>query len=253
MRFLVRTLVQHLRIGAVRLTLTHALARAFCLSAPPPPPPSNTETSAVDVDVHRQSSLFISRDECEALVDSSAAFDAAAAAAANSASSLSKGKGKGNGKTAASGKGKQANGESDLLRTDVTSRLERAEKLVRGVWARHPDYAHIVDGLLSGGLDGLEERVPLALGTPVQHMLGSITRSLADVYARLGDRPFVSEAKLDGQRAQIHVALQEPAWQNGKGRWYSPPPGVDGVKIWVRVFSRHLEYVIPELPLSLSC
>lgn len=31
-RFLVRTLVAHLRIGAVRLTVTAALARCFCLS-----------------------------------------------------------------------------------------------------------------------------------------------------------------------------------------------------------------------------
>jgi DNA ligase-1 len=33
-RFLVRTLVAHLRIGAVRLTVTASLARAFCLIAP---------------------------------------------------------------------------------------------------------------------------------------------------------------------------------------------------------------------------
>ena len=36
-RFLVRTLVAHLRIGAVRLTVTAALARCFCLSGPSSP------------------------------------------------------------------------------------------------------------------------------------------------------------------------------------------------------------------------
>ena len=33
-RFLVRTLVAHLRIGAVRLTVTSALARTFCMIGP---------------------------------------------------------------------------------------------------------------------------------------------------------------------------------------------------------------------------
>lgn len=48
--------------------------------------------------------------------------------------------------------------------------------------------------LLEEGLEGLRERVPLAVGTPLSPMLGQITRDLGDVAGRLGpDRPFVAE------------------------------------------------------------
>lgn len=98
-------------------------------------------------------------------------------------------------------------------------------------------------------------------GTPLQPMLGSITRSLTEVYTRLGSRPFVSEAKLDGQRGQIHVALEAPTGESGRGTWYDPTQsGAKGERIWVRLFSRHLEDqtdkypdMFPTLSVSLQC
>lgn len=65
-------------------------------------------------------------------------------------------------------------------------------------------------------------------------MLGQITRSLDEIYTRLGSRPFVSEAKLDGQRGQIHVSLEDPGGATGKGRWHEPKLGEEGTRIWVR-------------------
>lgn len=85
-------------------------------------------------------------------------------------------------------------------------------------------------------------------------MLGSITRSLSDIYTRLGSRPFVSEAKLDGQRGQIHVYV--PASPTAPAR----PPGVPadagrvftdaetGARVWMRAFSRHLEDMSDKYP-----
>lgn len=85
-------------------------------------------------------------------------------------------------------------------------------------------------------------------------MLGSITRSLSDIYTRLGSRPFVSEAKLDGQRGQIHVFV--PASPTAPAR----PPGVPadagrvftdaetGARVWMRAFSRHLEDMSDKYP-----
>ena len=75
-------------------------------------------------------------------------------------------------------------------------------------------------------------------------MLGSITRSLGEVYERLGTRPFVSEAKLDGQRGQIHVALEAPKGDESKGVWCTEGE----TKIWVRLFSRHLEDMTEKYP-----
>lgn len=67
-------------------------------------------------------------------------------------------------------------------------------------------------------------------------MLGSITRSLNEVFTRLGSLPFTAEAKLDGQRVQIHARLHGPQGEDdGGGRWVE---GDDGFKIWVRLFSR---------------
>lgn len=53
-------------------------------------------------------------------------------------------------------------------------------------------------------------------------MLGSPTRSLDEIYERLGEQAFSAEFKYDGQRAQIHAQ------------------SVDG-RLTVKIFSRHLE------------
>ena len=53
-------------------------------------------------------------------------------------------------------------------------------------------------------------------------MLGSPTRSLEEIYDRLGSLSFTAEFKYDGQRAQIH-AIREAN------------------DITVKIFSRHLE------------
>jgi DNA ligase-1 len=91
-------------------------------------------------------------------------------------------------------------------------------------------------------------------------MLGSITRSLTDVYTKLGvgtpaHRAFVSEFKYDGQRVQIHArrVTEAAVGEDGKlgeeartvrkqldpqmrGKWM----GEKG-EYFVRLFSRHLE------------
>lgn len=78
-------------------------------------------------------------------------------------------------------------------------------------------------------------------------MLGSITRSLNEVYTRLGTLPFTAEAKLDGQRVQIHARISGPTGKpDGGGRWV-----VDGrnrKRVWVRLFSRHLEDMTEKYP-----
>ena len=60
-------------------------------------------------------------------------------------------------------------------------------------------------------------------GVPLLPTLGSPTRSLDEIYDRLGLLPFTAEFKYDGQRAQIHAS-----------RGHDKLP-------FVRIFSRHLE------------
>jgi DNA ligase 1 len=50
-------------------------------------------------------------------------------------------------------------------RREITEKFGLAESLVKQVFVQHPNYDHIVAALLDAGLDGLAERVPLAVGT----------------------------------------------------------------------------------------
>ncbi|GAA6059841.1 hypothetical protein JCM10212_003753 [Sporobolomyces blumeae] len=247
-RYIVRILVSNLRIGAVRLTLLTALARCFCLSRPPTAKrePSDTEET---------SRFWITEEEREAMRQVEMEEMAKAEKAASA---------KGTKANPSTVKSKARKNKSDVeLR--VEDKLTKAVGLVRKVWARHPNFGHVCKALLEGGLDGLEERVGLSVGIPLEPMLGSITRSLPEIYTRLSSRPFVSEAKLDGQRGQIHVWVSDPA----KGE-LSRPPGVRegsglffsgqdvgegkvaeqlaGKKVWVRLFSRHLEDMTGKYP-----
>jgi DNA ligase-1 len=191
---LVRTLIQNLRIGAVRLTLTTALARAFALN--------------------HHGTYYVTPEERQHL-----------------SIGLMASKGK-------KGKGK----ESDEVEVLVKGKIAGAEALVRRVYVRHPNYSRIVPALLETGLDLLDVKVPLAIGTPLQPMLGAITRSIDEVYTRLSDRPFVAEAKLDGQRGQIHVSTIAPEGNETGGVWYE-----EG-KLWYRIFSRNIEDMTDKYP-----
>ncbi|WWD16639.1 hypothetical protein CI109_101069 [Kwoniella shandongensis] len=199
-RFLVRSLIGNLRIGAVRLTLLTALARATALLHMPvelvesvrpiPAPPPKAE----------KGQKRIPRPKIE----------------------------------------------PDPCREEVEERCLEAVRTVRKVYVRHPNYGDLVRGLDAGGLDGVEDRVPVSVGIPLSPMLGSITRSLNEVFTRLGTLPFTAEAKLDGQRVQIHARLDGPEGEDdGGGRWVQ---GDDGSKVWVRLFSRHLEDMTEKYP-----
>ncbi|GAA6021308.1 hypothetical protein JCM10207_002692 [Rhodosporidiobolus poonsookiae] len=243
-RYAVRILVANLRIGAVRLSLLSALSRALCLARP-----GGVEAEGSYWVAEGERGELASEEEKEGEKEKVKAEQATA-----------KGKGKGRPKPKSTPKGKK----SPLL-LDVEARFKQAEAVVRRVYARHPNMGHLVEGLLGMGKDGdekpqgvqgLEERVGLSVGIPLEPMLGSITRSLSDIYVKLGSRPFVSEAKLDGQRGQIHVwvtdaggGVRPPGVEDGAGLVYQGEmEGLQGKKVWVRTFSRHLEDMSEKYP-----
>ncbi|PWN54495.1 ATP-dependent DNA ligase [Violaceomyces palustris] len=209
-RFLVRTFHSHLRIQAVRVTIATALARTFALVE------RGVEDggSGLGPSNHAssESSLFlVYPEEREGII-------------ANAT---------------------KAKERADPRRVSIMQKLTRAEKLVREVRARHPNFGVIVPALLSVGLEGLSSHVPLQVGTPISPMLGSITRSLPAMHAKLGPRAFVSEFKYDGQRCQIHATFvprsagpeaRRAVNPSGKGRWVGRHN-----EVYVRLFSRHLE------------
>jgi DNA ligase 1 len=196
-RFLTRTLSQNLRVGAVRTSILTALARAMVLT-----PPLNTPVAIPSTSIYHASPELVS--EVKQLVDTKKK-------------------------------------DVDSARDAIDTKFIQAESLIKKVFVTHPNYNDIVAALLDAGLDGLSERTPLTvgkwsdtkavgpadimhlLGIPLHPTLGSPTRSLDEIYERLGELPFTAEFKYDGQRAQIHGSRT-----------------ADG-KISVHVFSRHLE------------
>lgn len=162
-RYIVRTLCQHLRIGAVKTTMLIALSRAFLLSRPTG---ANFATK--------------SREEL-----------------------------------------------AKLKKEELAEMYSRAEEIVKACFARRPNYSDLVPILLKIGVcDELLIRCGLTLHVPLRPMLGSITRDLAEMLAKLDGREFACEFKYDGQRAQIHC--------DEKGK--------------VTIFSRHLEVMTDKYP-----
>nr|ODN98553.1 DNA ligase 1 [Cryptococcus depauperatus CBS 7855] len=195
-RYLVRSMVGNLRIGAVRLTLLNSLARATALFHLSP----SLRTSIRPLPIPF----------------------------------TEKPKGSSKVKT-----------EPDLVRDNVESICLEAIRVVRKTYVRHPNYSDLIAGLRDG-TQNLEDRVPVSVGIPLSPMLGSITRSLNEVFTRLGCLPFAAEAKLDGQRVQIHARVDGPQGEeDGGGRWVK---NENGDKLWVRLFSRHLEDMTEKYP-----
>ena len=162
-RYIVRTLVQNLRIGAVKTTLLIALARAFLFS----------KTKGAKYTVR-------SRQEF-----------------------------------------------ARMKREELVELYNNAEEIVKASYARHPNYGDLVPCLLELGIS--EEvllRCGLELHVPLKPMLGSITRDLPDMLAKLQGKKFTCEYKYDGQRAQVHC--------DSKGK--------------VSIFSRHLELMTEKYP-----
>ncbi|GAA5976630.1 hypothetical protein JCM10908_005575 [Rhodotorula pacifica] len=258
-RYIVRILASNLRIGAVRLSLLSALARAFVVSRPP-----GKEPPLERLDEDGGGKYWLSAKERAEMRRVEQEEEEKAAAKATK-----KGGGKGKGKVKAESAEEEGEAipttedkiknkiktkpraQKSQLELRVEDKFKTAEQLVRRVWAKHPNFGHLVEALLEGGLEELENRVGLSVGVPLEPMLGSITRSFDDIYTRLGSRPFVSEAKLDGQRGQIHVWVGEkrpPGVADNAGKWFVDEKGTTGRKVWVRMFSRHLEDMSEKYP-----
>lgn len=162
-RYIVRTLCQHLRIGAVKTTMLIALARAFLLSRPP-----GSDFPLQDIKALQK-----------------------------------------------------------LKKEDLAPVWLGAEEVVKGCFARRPNYNDLIPALLQLGIsDELSASCELGLHIPLRPMLGSITRDLSEMLTKLQGRDFSCEFKYDGQRAQVHCDA------NGK----------------VSIFSRHLEVMTEKYP-----
>ena len=174
-RYIVRTLCQHLRIGAVKTTMLIALSRAFLLSQPPPDV-IPTKEAGVPRKMYAPSTL------------------------------------------------------AGMKKDELAAVWAGAEEIVKACFARRPNYDDLVPALLDLGVCNdlpVLARCGLALHIPLRPMLGSITRDLGEMLAKLQGRPFTCEYKYDGQRAQVHANVRDKK---------------------VSIFSRHLENMTDKYP-----
>lgn len=116
---------------------------------------------------------------------------------------------------------------ASLKKEELAEIWLRAEEILKGCFARRPNYNDLIPVLLEIGVcDELLVRCGLALHIPLRPMLGSITRDLSEMLTKLQGRDFTCEYKYDGQRAQVHCDNQ------GK----------------VSIFSRNLELMTDKYP-----
>lgn len=186
-RYLVRTLVHNLRVGAVRTTILSALARAVALSP--------------------------SRDSIQLDDDGSCRVDLADV---NLIKGALQGQEQWEGTHSRKGQPygtKGQNEEFTMAHMRIQTGLKNAENILRRAFAQHPSYDDIVAVLLEHGIEGVlapDSVAGLTLGSPLLPTLGSPMRSLQDIYDLLGPHAsWCAERKYDGQRAQVH------AWRNG--------------------------------------
>ena len=123
-RYIMRTLSQNLRVGAVRTTILTALARATALTRPTSH--ANLSTSP--------SPYFVSEDILEAV------------------------------QPLPDKKGKKKGDIVDEARSAAMTKMAAADSLIKMVFVKHPCFDDIVETYLSSGLESLAEEVPLTVG-----------------------------------------------------------------------------------------
>jgi DNA ligase 1 len=175
-RYLVRTLSQHIRVGAVRTSILTAFARALVLTSPATitnPTPSGFS----HIFSPKPAAQVSSESSPEKRVDSPKALLLEKFAVA------------------------------EALLKQVYVRHPSYDHIVLAILEAGLDGLAERVPLTVGTCKFTSDRVPCngTTGVPLQPTLGSPMRSLDDVYGRVDDLPFTAEFKYDGQRAQIHA------------------------------------------------
>ncbi|OAA65298.1 DNA ligase [Niveomyces insectorum RCEF 264] len=168
-RYLVRTLCQHLRIGAVKTTMLIALSRAFLMTRP----------AGATFSIHEPKALAALPKEQLAAVYGRAEETVKACYARRP--------------------------DYDEL---VPGLLELGVLSDGAVGENFDDDDNATNNSSSSSSsnnnNALLRRCSLALHIPLRPMLGAITRDLGEMLTKLQGRAFACEYKYDGQRAQVH-------------------------------------------------
>src|SRR6266702_547903 len=183
-RYLVRTLSQHIRVGATRTSVLTALARAIVLT--PPATAANSESDS-SYTAHTELVAQVCRETETSSKKGEDTFKAHLLEKFTAAEALLK-------KVFV-----QHPNYDDIVAAILEAGLD-------GLAERVP----LTVGMCTPTDTRTRSRVTAMVpGIPLQPALGSPMRSLDDVYERIGGQSFTAEFKYDGQRVQLHAVKAE--------------------------------------------
>ncbi len=102
---------------------------------------------------------------------------------------------------------KDYNEEEELphfVSIDKSHKSEKYVDYVKSSFNKQPCFENLVGLIFKYGINELTLRCKIIPGVPLKPMLAQPARNLTKIFARIGDRPFISEFKYDGERVQIH-------------------------------------------------
>ncbi|CAM9421304.1 unnamed protein product [Phaeothamnion confervicola] len=87
----------------------------------------------------------------------------------------------------------------------VAARVADAQAKVKRAFDLCPHLGELATALLQGGVGALEEACQMRVGMPITPMLSNPSTSVCDLFKKLGGRECLVEYKYDGERSQIHL------------------------------------------------
>ena len=212
-RYLVRTLVQNMRIGMNTTLVLGALAAAYVL-----------EQCCCSLDAASPLGSTVASHGCAVVSPQSVKLEVEA--------------GKSKGKSNKTQKDKNA-----FLRTEVEHQVKVAGEAATAAFAACPNLDVLVGALLEGGVELMTSRCAVTPGIPLKPMLAKIGCGIADAMGKLANKTsqahsnlrLLAEYKYDGVRSMIHILRDEEGVAGGKE---SDERAVGSV---VRIYSRNCE------------
>lgn len=86
---------------------------------------------------------------------------------------------------------------------EVKEELNKAAKMVKQAYYQCPNYDHVINAIITHGLENVEQYCKLKPGVPLKPMLANPTKGVQEILKRFDQIEFTCEYKYDGERAQV--------------------------------------------------
>jgi DNA ligase 1 len=93
----------------------------------------------------------------------------------------------------------------DEKTAEIKEELEKASKMVKQAYNQCPNYEHVINAIITHGLENVEFHCKLKPGVPLKPMLAYPTKGVQEILKRFDQIEFTCEYKYDGERAQVII------------------------------------------------